>query len=221
VIRASKADVRVREQIQTVVDEAVAEFGRLDIVVANAGILPLKKPASVQSFVDALDVDLIGVLNTVAVTLPHLAAGASIVITGSTAGLMPGAVDNPVLGPGGVGYGMAKRFLVGYTETLAMQLAPSSIRVNAIHPTNVNTNLLHNEEIYQVFRPDIENPTADDVASSFTGYHALPVPYVEPSDISGAVLWLASEDARMVTGINLRIDAGSMLKSGAPSQQGK
>ncbi|MFT4286553.1 mycofactocin-coupled SDR family oxidoreductase [Nocardioides sp.] len=220
-IIAKKADVRVREQLATVVGEALEELGRLDVVVANAGILPLRKPASVQAFVDALDVDLVGVLNTVAVGLPHLTAGSAIVITGSTAGLVPGAVDNPVLGPGGVGYGMAKRFLVGYTETLAMQLAPDSIRVNAIHPTNVNTNLLHNDELYQVFRPDLESPTSQDVLGSFTAYHALPMPYVEPRDISEAVLWLASDQARTVTGVNLRIDAGSFLKSPAPSRGGQ
>lgn len=220
-IITKKADVRVREQLRMVLEEALADLGRLDVVVANAGILPLKKPATVQAFVDALDVDLIGVLNTVAVSLPHLEAGAAIVVTGSTAGLVPGSVDNPALGPGGVGYGMAKRFLVGYTETLAVQLAPSSIRINAIHPTNVNTNLLHNDELYQVFRPDLANPTADDVLGSFTDYHALPVPYVEPGDISEAVVWLASDQARYVTGVNLRIDAGSFLKSPAPSQGGK
>lgn len=220
-IVARKADVRVREQVAAVVEEGIAELGRLDVVVANAGILPLKRPSSVQSFIDALDVDLIGVLNTVAVTVPRLAAGSAIVITGSTAGLVPGAVDNPVLGPGGLGYGMAKRFLVGYTETLAVQLAPGSIRVNAIHPTNVNTNLLHNDELYQVFRPDLSDPTVEDVLPSFTGYHALPMPYVEPGDISEAVLWLSSESARGITGINMRIDAGSFLKSGAPSQGGK
>ncbi|MFT4265408.1 MAG: mycofactocin-coupled SDR family oxidoreductase [Nocardioides sp.] len=220
-IRATKADVRVRDQLEAVVAGALEEFGRLDVVVANAGILPLKTPTSVQSFIDALDVDLIGVLNTVAVTVPHLTEGSAIVITGSTAGLMPGSVDNPALGPGGVGYGMAKRFLVGYTETLAMQLAPSSVRVNAIHPTNVNTNLLHNDDLYRVFRPDVAQPTVDDVRVSFTAYHALPVPYVEPRDVSEAVLWLASDDARTVTGVNLRIDAGSLLKSGSLSQQAR
>lgn len=210
-ILASKADVRFREQLAEAVEKGIAEFGKLDIVCANAGILPIKEH-SAQAFVDAMDVDFGGVLNTVAVTLPHLSAGASIILTGSTAGMMPGTLTNPMLGPGAVGYGLAKTFIVQYTEVLALQLAPSMIRVNAVHPTNCNTNLLHNEDLYKVFRPDIANPTADDVLPAFNVFQAMPIPYVEPRDISNAVLFFASDEARYVTGINLRIDAGSLLK---------
>ncbi len=210
-ILASKADVRFREQLSDAVAKGVAEFGRLDIVCANAGILPIKEHTA-QAFVDAMDVDFGGVLNTVAVTLPYLGAGASIILTGSTAGMMPGTLNNPALGPGSVGYGLAKTFIVTYTEVLALQLATQSIRVNAVHPTNCNTNLLHNEDLYKVFRPDIANPTADDVLPAFNMFQAMPIPYVEPRDISNAVLFFASDEARYITGINLRIDAGSLLK---------
>ena len=109
--------------------------------------------------------------------------------------------------------GLAKKFIALYTEVLALQLASSFIRVNAVHPTNCNTDLLHNEDLYRVFRPDVENPTLDDVTPSFYAYHALPIPHVEPRYISNAVLWLASDEARHVTGLNMRIDAGSLLKS--------
>ena len=126
--------------------------------------------------------------------------------------MMPGTVNNPALGPGGVGYGLAKTFIVQYTETLALQLAPQMIRVNAVHPTNCNTNLLHNDELYKIFRPDLENPTADDVMPAFNVFQAMPIPYVEPRDISNAVLFFASDEARYVTGINLRVDAGSLIK---------
>jgi len=210
-IIATKADVRDRVGLKAAVDAGVAEFGGLHIVCANAGILPIKTH-SVQSFVDAMDVDFGGVLNTVAVTLGHLSAGASMILTGSTAGMMPGTLTNPALGPGSVGYGLAKTFIVQYTEVLALQLAPNSIRVNAVHPTNCNTNLLHNEDLYKVFRPDIENPTADDVLPAFNVFQAMPIPYVEPRDISNAVLFFASDEARYITGINLRIDAGSLIK---------
>ena len=210
-ILASKADVRFREQLSDAVAKGVAEFGRLDIVCANAGILPIKEHTA-QAFVDAMDVDFGGVLNTVAVTLPYLGPGASIILTGSTAGMMPGTLNNPALGPGAVGYGLAKTFIVTYTEVLALQLATQSIRVNAVHPTNCNTNLLHNEDLYKVFRPDIANPTADDVLPAFNMFQAMPIPYVEPRDISNAVLFCASDEARYVTGINLRVDAGSLLK---------
>jgi SDR family mycofactocin-dependent oxidoreductase len=211
-IITAKADVRDRPQLDATVSDAIKAFGRLDIVAVNAGILPIKPPHSAQAFVDAMDVDFGGVMNTVAVVLPHLKEGASIVLTGSTAGLMPNTVNNPALGPGGVGYGLAKKFIVEYTEALAMQLAPQSIRVNAIHPTNCNTNLLHNDELYKVFRPDLPNPTADDVMDAFYYFHALPIPFIEPVDISNAVLWLASDEARYVTGVNLRVDAGSFIK---------
>lgn len=207
----SKADVRHRDQLQKAVDAGVAELGRLDLVVPNAGILPVAHHEP-SAFVDALDVDLVGVLNTVAVTLAHLSAGASYVITGSTAGMMPNTVSNPVMGPGGVGYGVAKTFIVQYVEVLAMQLASKSIRVNGIHPTNVNTNLLNNADMYKVFRPDLENPTRDDAMDAFQYFQALPIPYIEPLDVSNAVVFLASDEARYITGVNLRVDAGSMIK---------
>ena len=116
-------------------DEGVATLGGLHVVCSNAGILPIKPPHRPQAFVDAMDVDFGGTLNTVAVALPHLAEGASIIITGSNAGLMPNTLDNPALGPGGAGYGLAKKLIVQYTEVLALQLASMSIRVNAVHPT--------------------------------------------------------------------------------------
>lgn len=210
-ILAVKADVRERDQVRAAVEAGIAEFGGLNIVCANAGILPVKEHVA-RAFVDAMDVDFGGVLNTVAVTLPHLGAGDSYVLTGSTAGMMPSTLNNPALGPGSVGYGLAKTFIVQYTETLALQLAPQSIRVNAVHPTNCNTNLLHNQDIYAAFRPDLELPSADDALPAFFEFQAMPIPYVEPVDISNAVLYLVSDEARYVTGINLRIDAGSLVK---------
>ena len=210
-IVARKADVRERDQLRAAVAAGIAELGHLDIVVCNAGILPIKH-MDPSAFVDAIDVDLVGVLNTVAVSLPHLSAGASIVITGSTAGLMPNAVNNPVLGPGGSGYGLAKTLLVQYTEALALNLAPSSIRANCIHPTNCDTNLLHNAELNKIFRPDLENPTKEDTLPAHTYFQGMPIPYVDPRDISNAVLFLASDEARYITGIQLRVDAASLLK---------
>ncbi|MDO8389528.1 MAG: mycofactocin-coupled SDR family oxidoreductase [Actinomycetota bacterium] len=211
-IVATKGDVRERSQLKAALDAGLAKFGKLDIVCANAGILPIKG-RDPQAFVDAMDVDFGGVLNAVGVTLPHLTAGASIILTGSTAGLIEGSVNNPALGPGGSGYGLAKQFIVKYTEVLALQVAEKMIRVNAIHPTNCNTNLLHNEDLYKLFRPDLPNPGFDDVLPAFNVFQAMPIPYIEPRDISNAVLWLASDEARYVTGVNLRVDAGSYIKA--------
>jgi NAD(P)-dependent dehydrogenase (short-subunit alcohol dehydrogenase family) len=165
-----------------------------------------------MDFVDATDVDLIGVMNTVAVCIPHLPAGGSIVITGSTAGMMEGTTDTGTMGAGGAGYGWAKKTLIGYSEQMALHLAPKMIRVNAIHPTNCNTHLLHNAELYKVFRPDLENPTREDVIPAFTYFQAMPIPYVEPLDIANAVLFFTSDESRYVTGQQLRVDAGSLLR---------
>src|ERR1700733_14184851 len=153
-IIARQADVRERADLRDALETGLRDLERLDVVVANAGILPMALgDPHASDFVDATDVDLLGVMNTVAVALPHLPDGASVIITGSTAGLMPGTTDNPVMGPGGDGYGWSKRTLVGYTEHMALHLASRFITVNAIHPTNCNTHLLQNDGLYRVFRP--------------------------------------------------------------------
>jgi len=210
-IVARKADVRRRDALQEVVEEGLAHLGHLDIVVANAGIMPMGT-TDPMDFVDATDVDLIGVMNTVAVSVPHLPNGASIIVTGSNAGLMEGATDGGNMGAGGSGYAWSKRTLVGYVEQMALHLASRMIRVNAIHPTNCNTDLIHNKELYNVFRPDLEEPTREDVIPAFTYFQAMPIPYVEPVDISNAVLFFACEESRYVTGQQLRVDAGSLLR---------
>jgi NAD(P)-dependent dehydrogenase (short-subunit alcohol dehydrogenase family) len=125
---------------------------------------------------------------------------------------MSGTTDTGAMGSGGSGYGWSKKTLVGYVEQMALVLAPRMIRVNAIHPTNVNTDLIHNKELYKVFRPDLENPTREDVIPAFTYFQAMPIPYVEPVDISNAVLFLSCDESRYVTGQQLRVDAGSLLR---------
>ncbi len=210
-----KADVRERDQLRHVVDEGVSELGRLDVVVANAGILPMAMGNPQPSdFVDATDVDLLGVMNTVAVSLAQIADGGSIIVTGSTAGMMPGTTSNSLMGPGGAGYAWAKSTLISYVEQMALHLAPRMIRVNAIHPTNCNTHLLHNDGLYAVFRPDMRKttPTRADVEPAFTHFQAMPIPYIEPEDIANLGVYLASDESRYVTGQQIRVDAGALLK---------
>jgi SDR family mycofactocin-dependent oxidoreductase len=212
---AAQVDVRDRAAVSRELANAVAEFGRLDVVVANAGICPLGAHLGVQAFVDAFDVDFIGVVNTVHTSLPHLTQGASIIMTGSIAGLlaakMPAGAGGPQ-GPGGAGYSYAKQLVDSYTIQLAGQLAPQSIRVNAIHPTNVNTPMLNSDPMYRQFRPDLEHPTRDDALLAFPAMQAMPIPYVEPQDISNMVCFLASDESRYVTGSQFKVDAGAMLK---------
>src|SRR3984885_13897891 len=126
--------------------------------------------------------------------------------------MIPTSMDNPVMGPGGAGYSWAKQTLISYVEQMALHLAPRFIRVNAVHPTNCNTHLLHNDGLYSLFRPDVENPTREDVLPAFINWQAMPIPYVEPVDISNLVLFLASDESRYVTGQQIRVDAGSLLK---------
>jgi NAD(P)-dependent dehydrogenase (short-subunit alcohol dehydrogenase family) len=147
------------------------------------------------------------------VCLPHLGEGSSIIVTGSTAGMMPGTTTNPLMGPGGAGYAWAKSTIIPYVEQMALHLAPNMIRVNAIHPTNCNTHLLHNDGLYSVFRPDMTTtPTRADAEPAFAHFQAMPIPWVEPEDIAHLGVYLASDESRYVTGQQIRVDAGAMLK---------
>ena len=210
-------DVRDRAALSAAIDTAVTEFGHLDIVVANAGIAPLTTGISALAWVDAVDVDLIGVMNLIHASLRHLRTGASIVAIGSLAAFLS-SLQGQSLGernaaPGGAGYAFAKTVVAHYVNDLALTLAPESIRVNAVHPTNVNTDMLHNPLMYRMFRPDLANPTREDAEVTFPVLNAMPVPYVEPEDISEAVVFLASDAARYITGQQLRVDAGGYLKA--------
>jgi SDR family mycofactocin-dependent oxidoreductase len=214
---ARVADVRERHELRDAVEAGVADLGRLDIVVANAGILPMAMGnPDVMGFVDASDVDLLGVMNTVAVAIPHLPDGASVIVTGSTAGMIRGTTTSPDMGPGGAGYGWSKRIVVEYVDEMCLHLAPRMIRINAIHPTNCNTHLLQNEGMYGVFRPDLKaegkTPTREDAEPLFSIFQAMPIPYIEPEDMANLGVFLASDDSRYITGQHIRVDAGSLLK---------
>jgi NAD(P)-dependent dehydrogenase (short-subunit alcohol dehydrogenase family) len=187
----------------------IAEFGELDVVIANAGICAMAKNQPLQAWADVSGVNFGGVLNTLNAAIPHLGAGASMVVTGSLAALLPGGPGGE---PGGMAYGWAKRSLLSLVHDLALTLAPSSIRLNGVHPTNCNTQMLHHEEMYQVFRPDLEHPTKDDAMVAFPSMHALPVGVIEPADISQVMLFLASDESRYITGQFIACDAGGHLK---------
>jgi len=111
-----------------------------------------------------------------------------------------------------VGYSFAKQLVDSYTKQLAGQLAPLSIRANVVHPTNCNTDMLNSDPMYKQFRPDLENPTREDALLVFPLMQAMPIPYVEPADISNVVCFLASDESRYITGSQFKVDAGAMLK---------
>jgi (+)-trans-carveol dehydrogenase len=209
-IVTAEVDVRDYDALKAAVDNGVEQLGRLDIVVANAGIGnggATLDQTSEHDWQDMIDVNLSGVWHTVKAAVPHLLSGGrggSIVLTSSVGGLKA----YPHTGH----YIAAKHGVVGLMRTFAVELGQHSIRVNSVHPTNVNTPMFMNEGTMKLFRPDLENPGPDDLAVAAQFMHVLPVGWVEPADISNAVLFLASDEARYVTGLTLTVDAGSMLK---------
>ncbi|WP_375404896.1 mycofactocin-coupled SDR family oxidoreductase [uncultured Amnibacterium sp.] len=209
-IVAKQADVRDFDAVKAAVDEGVAELGRLDIVSANAGIFSFGAMDELtdEQWDDMQDVNLKGVWHTAKAAIPHLRAakGGSIILTSSTAGIH--AIPN-------IGhYVAAKHGVVGLMKTLALELAPDSIRVNSVHPTSVDTDMIQNSATYELFAPDLkpEERTKEVLADRFATLSVLPIPWVEAVDISNAVLWLASDEARYVTGLQLKVDAGETLK---------
>jgi SDR family mycofactocin-dependent oxidoreductase len=209
-IVTAEVDVRDYDALKAAVDGGVEQLGRLDIIVANAGIGnggQTLDHTSESDWTDMIDVNLSGVWKTVKAAVPHLISagrGGSIILTSSVGGLKAYAHTGH--------YIAAKHGVVGLMRTFAVELGHHFIRVNSVHPTNVNTPLFMNEGTMKLFRPDLENPSPDDMAVVAQMMHVLPIGWVEPVDISNAVLFLASDEARYVTGLTMTVDAGSMLK---------
>jgi SDR family mycofactocin-dependent oxidoreductase len=212
-VLTAQADVREAAQLRTALESGIAEFGKVDIVVAQAGVAGMSGNPPLQAWCDVWNTNLIGTINAIQVALPHLGDGGSIIATASTAALMDVAKnDNPGADPGGIAYLYSKRQIAEYVHVLASELAPLGIRANVVHPTNCNTPMLQSEPMYRAFRPDLERPTRADAEPVFGVQQAMKIPFIEPEDISNAVLWLASDEARYVTGMQLRVDAGGYLK---------
>jgi SDR family mycofactocin-dependent oxidoreductase len=212
-IVTAQADVRDAAALKSALDAGIAEFGKLDIVVAQAGVAGMKGNPPLQAWIDVINTNLVGTINGIQVALPHLGEGASIIATSSAAALMDAHQKaNPGNDPGGMAYMTSKRLIAQYVHDLATELAVRGIRANVIHPTNCNTDMLQSEPMYRSFRPDLEHPTRADAEPVFYVQQAMKVPFIEPEDISNAVLWLASDEARYVTGMQLRVDAGGYLK---------
>ena len=209
-IVATRADVRDENAVRGAVAAGVAALGgRLDIVCANAAIIAPGSPTweiDVDQWREVVDVNLTGVFVTVKAAIPHMIAagnGGSIALTSSGAALISSA--------GLGGYSATKAAVLSLTRTLACELAGHFIRVNAICPTAVDTPMIQNEALYRSFRPDLENPGREDVKAGFQAMNLLPIPWVDPVDISNAIVWLASDAARYVTGVTLPVDAGNAL----------
>jgi (+)-trans-carveol dehydrogenase len=207
-----EADVRDLGQLEAAVQEGVSELGHIDVVCCNAGIFSWAPTLEMdeQMWQEMIDINLTGVWKTIRAAAPPMVErrqGGSIIITSSDAGLM--GVPNLA------SYCSAKHAIVGLMRTLTQELAPYMIRVNSVHPTSVNTPMIMNDATFRLIRPDLDNPHAEDLGAAFVATNALPVPWVEPIDISNAVLWLASDESRYVTGVTLPVDAGAYVKVGA------
>jgi len=204
-ILARQADIRDAAAVDAVVAEGLAEFGRLDIVIANAGIIRVtdcEHPR--QVFRDIVDVNLVGAWNTVDAAIPALIAGGlggSIVLTSSTQGLKASGTDRAGL----QAYAASKRALVALMQGWALQLAPHSIRVNTIHPSGVATGMILNEATMTL--AGANDPWL--VAQQ----NALPIALLEPEDVAGAVAWLVSDAGKFITGTSWPLDAGFTLRS--------
>jgi SDR family mycofactocin-dependent oxidoreductase len=209
-IVAHRADASDLDAVTAVLDQGLTEFGRIDIVVANAGVQGNPAPiaqTSAEEWQGVLATNLTGVFNTVRAAVPHLiegGRGGSISLVSSSIALRA----QPGLGP----YGSSKTGVIGLMRALALELGEHSIRVNSIHPTTVNTPMLINDINFRLFRPDLENPQLDDVVPVYRTLNVLPVPWVEAEDIANAVIFLASDEGRYITGVALPVDAGYALK---------
>ncbi|OBK22939.1 mycofactocin-coupled SDR family oxidoreductase [Mycobacterium asiaticum] len=209
-IYTAEVDVRDYDGLKAAVDAGVDQLGRLDIIVANAGIGnggDTLDQCTEHDWQEMIDVNLSGVWKTVKAGVPHILAGGrggSIILTSSVGGLKA----YPHCG----NYVAAKHGVVGLMRSFAVELGQKMIRVNSVHPTHVSTGMIMNEGTWKLFRPDLENPGPDDMAPICQMFHTLPVPWVDAQDISNAVLFLASDEARYITGVTLPVDAGSCLK---------
>jgi SDR family mycofactocin-dependent oxidoreductase len=205
---AAEADVRDLAAVTDVVNRGVRQLGRLDIVLANAGVVSYAPTLELteEQWRDMLDINLVGVWRTIKASVPHIIAGDSggaVVITSSMAALQ--AYDNTAH------YAASKGGLVSMMRVLAKELAPHRIRVTTVHPNTIGTPMIHNPATYKLFRPDLENPGRDDFEHAARYLNRLPVGALEPEDITNAVLYLVSDDGRYVTGTTHVVDAGGGL----------
>jgi len=202
------ADVRDPSALREAIDDGVARLGRLDSVIANAGIVTfaLGHDMSDELWQDMIDVNLTGVFHTCRAGVPHLmaAGGGSIVLTSSMMGLKAGKNV--------AHYAASKHGVMGYMKGLARDLAPHKIRVNCVNPGSVGSPMLLNQYVYDSFCPDVSDPGPSDLGEVLGPWQELDIPWVEPEDVTAAVLFLCSDEARYITGIALPVDGGTMLQ---------
>jgi (+)-trans-carveol dehydrogenase len=207
-IVTAHADVRDLGELTSALSAGVAELGRLDIAVANAGILSAASTEELteQTWQDMIDVNLTGVFHAAKAAIPHIrsgGAGGSIILTSSSLGIraMPNMSH----------YVAAKTGVIGLMRAMALELAADRIRVNTVNPSIADTPMIQNEAIHRLFVPHIEHPTREQAAEVFATLNPMPTAWVDVEDVANSVAFLASDEARYITGLEMKIDAGFCL----------
>jgi SDR family mycofactocin-dependent oxidoreductase len=201
-------DVRDLAAMVDFVDGARSELGSIDILVANAGVSTLGSICTMdaEQWSETIDTNLTGVFNAMRACAPSMRRQRWGRIIGISS--MMGRSSNP----GIAAYVASKWGVIGLCKSVAMELAAFGVTVNAIAPGNVSTPMIHNDTLYRLMRPDLEHPTEEDVAPAMAGLHVQPVPWIEPEEITAAVVYLASEAARHITGSVIDVDAGASAR---------
>ena len=205
---AVQADVRDSEGMRELVERAISEFGHIDILLANAAIESFETAWELtdEQWDEMIGVNLTGVWKSCRAVIPHMIERrAGVILITSSIGGLKGLAHQ-------AHYCAAKHGVVGLMRTLAIELAPHGIRVNTVHPSSVDTPIIKNQAMYTLFSGGKPDATLEEVTSAFRELNLLDIPWMEPQDISNAMLWLASDDARYVTGATLPVDAGLMVK---------
>lgn len=204
-VHSAVADVRDFDVLAAAVDDGVDALGRLDIVCANAGIVSFGRSWELteEAWTEMIDINLNGGWRTAKAAIPHIlrgARGGSIVFTSSSAA-MHGV-------PNISHYVTSKTGLLGLMRSLSLELAADQIRVNTVNPTNVDTDMIHQPKLYRFYRPDLDEPTLEDFREATRATHPMQIPWVEPRDVSAAVAFLVSDEARYITGVQLPVMGG-------------
>ncbi|MEZ5077615.1 MAG: mycofactocin-coupled SDR family oxidoreductase [Solirubrobacterales bacterium] len=205
---AIRADVRSTEQVEAAVAETIEQLGGIDILLANAGVCGFGTFWEItdQMWDEMVGTDLTGVFKSMRAVVPHMIerGGGRIVATSS----MGGRMGNPNLAH----YVAAKWGVIGLVKTLALEVADKGITVNAVCPATVDSEMVHNDALYGLFAPDLDNPTKADVEPRYTAMNPIPFPWTPPEEISAAILYLVSEEARMVSGTTLDVCMGGSAR---------
>jgi SDR family mycofactocin-dependent oxidoreductase len=205
---SSVVDVRDLDAMVAFVDGVRSFLGSVDILVANAGVSAMGSVCDLTAdqWADVIDINLTGVFNSIRAAAPHMRRQGWGRIVGVSS--MLGRTSQPFI----PAYTASKWGVIGLCKSAAQELAGNGVTVNVVAPGNVSTPMIHNDALYRLMRPDLEHPTQEDVAAAMAGLHVQPVPWLEPEEVTAAVVFLVSEGARHITGSVIDVDAGASAR---------